>query len=348
MLTTLLIIALLTAMASGALYRACSWLEESSHQLAEYYGLPEVVKGSVLTAIASSLPELATAVLAIPVHGDFELGLSAIIGSAICNILVIPACSVFVRGRSLASNRELVFREAQFYLVSVTALLLVVCFAVIFDSSGTLSNGGSGPVRGTVTRSLALLPLALYGLYLFIQYEEVKEHRRVVIRNMNVSPLREWSILAGCVAVILVGVEVLLLCAIELGQLLETPTFLWGLTIVAAATSIPDTLISVRASLAGRSESSISNVLGSNVFDLLVAVPVGVLIAGSVSVNFTETVPMMAFLLVATIVMLVFMRRDMEITRAEAVCMMLLYVIFGLWMGAEAFGFMNLLGGSTH
>jgi cation:H+ antiporter len=91
MLTTLLIIALLTAMASGALYRACSWLEESSHQLAEYYGLPEVVKGSVLTAIASSLPELATAVLAIPVHGDFELGLSAIIGSAIYNILVIPA-----------------------------------------------------------------------------------------------------------------------------------------------------------------------------------------------------------------------------------------------------------------
>ena len=199
-----------------------------------------------------------------------------------------------------------------------------------------------------MTRSLALLPLALYALYLFIQYEEVKDHRRVVIRNMNVRPLREWSILAACVGVILVGVEVLLRCAIELGQLLETPTFLWGLTIVAAATSIPDTFISVRASLAGRSESSLSNVLGSNVFDLLVAVPIGVLIAGAVSVNFTQTVPMMAFLMVATIVMLVFMRRDMEITRTEAMFMMALYMIFGLWMGAEAFGFMNVMGGSAH
>lgn len=346
MVATLLIIALLTAVSSGILYRACSWLEGSSHRLAEYYGIPEAVKGSVLTAIASSLPELATAVLAIPVHRDFELGLSAIIGSAIYNILVIPACSVFARGRSLASNRELVYREAFFYLISVTALLLVVCLAVIFDGSGTIENGEPDPVRGTLTRSLALLPLALYGLYLFIQYEEVKDHRRIAIRNLDVRPLREWSILAGCIVIILVGVEVLLRCAIELGRLLETPTFLWGLTVVAAATSIPDTLISVRASLAGRSESSISNVLGSNVFDLLVAVPVGVLIAGAVGVNFTQTVPMMGFLMVATIAMLVFMRRDMEITRAEAICMMGLYLLFGAWMGAEAFGFTALLGGT--
>jgi cation:H+ antiporter len=347
MLTTLLMIAFLTAVSSWVLYRACSSLEGSSQRLADYYGIPEIVKGSVLTAIASSVPELATAALAIPVHGDFELGLSAIIGSAIYNILVIPACSVFARGRSLASNRELVFREAQFYLVSVTALLLVVCFAVIFDGSGTIPSDGTEPVTGTVTRTLALLPLALYGLYLFIQYEEVKDHRRIAVRNLDVRPAREWSILVVCVGVILIGVEVLLRCAIELGRLLETPSFLWGLTVVAAATSIPDTLISVRASLAGRSESSISNVLGSNVFDLLVAVPVGVLIAGAVTVNFSQTVPMMAFLLVATMVMLVFMRRDMEISRTEAVWMMVLYLVFGVWMSAEAFGVTNLLRGSV-
>jgi cation:H+ antiporter len=342
MLATLLIIAVATSLASALLYWSCSWLEESSHRLAAYYGVPDVVKGSVLTAVSSSLPELATAVLAIPLHDDFELGLSAIIGSAIYNILVIPAVSVFAHGRSLRANRELVFREAQFYLVSVIALLLVVCFAVIYDGSGP-ATPGSGNLYGTLTPALALLPLALYGLYLFIQYEEVKEHRRVAVRDLDVRPLREWSILIGCVALIVVGVEVLLLCAIELGQQLETPTFLWGLTVVAAATSIPDTLISVRASGAGRSESSISNVLGSNVFDLLVAVPLGVLLAGSVSVNFEQTVPMMAFLVVATITMLVFMRRDMEITRAEATWMLVLYLVFGLWMAAEAFGLTSLL-----
>ena len=345
MLATLLLIAVAACAASVLLYRSCSWLEGSSHRLAERYGIPEIVKGSIITAVSSSIPELATAVLALPVHQDFGLGLSAIIGSAIFNILVIPSCSVLARGGSLRASRELVFREAQFYLISVAGLLLVVSFAVIYDGAG--SSEGGKPVLGTLTRPLALLPLALYGLYLFIQYEEVKDHRRVSVRDLSVSAPREWAILLGCIALILCGVEVLLRCAIELGSLLGTPTFLWGLTVVASATSLPDAFISIRASVEGRSESSISNVLGSNVFDLLVAIPLGVLIAGAVSVNFTQIVPMMGFLMLATIVMLVFMRREMELSRREAVCMLLLYLGFGVWMTAEAFGVVNLLGWST-
>ena len=77
-------------------YRMRNWgsgeeQPEDVMDIAARYGIPDVVKGSVITAIASSLPELATALLAIPVHDDFELGLSVIIGSAIYNILVIPA-----------------------------------------------------------------------------------------------------------------------------------------------------------------------------------------------------------------------------------------------------------------
>ena len=104
------------------------------------------------------------------------------------------------------------------------------------------------------------------------------------------------------------------------------------------------TPISAQASRLDRTESSISNVLGSNVFELLVAVPVGVMVAGSVSVNFSQTVPMMGFLVLATIVMLVFMRRDMELSIREAILMMGLYVGFGLWMAAEAFGVTSFLG----
>lgn len=347
MLTTLLLIAVVTCAASAVLYVSCDRLEHSSHRLADRYGIPDVVKGSLITAVASSLPELATAVLAIPLHHDFELGISAIIGSAIYNILVIPACSVFARGESLLANRELVFREAQFYLVAVAALLLVVSFAVIYDGGSAPGGNGAEPILGTLTRPLALIPLGLYGLYLFIEYEEIKDHRRVAVRVMDVHAIREWGILIGCVALILFGVEALLLCAIELGERLGTPTFLWGLTVVAAATSLPDTLISVRASIAGRFESSISNVLGSNVFDLLVAVPLAVLVAGAVSVNFSQIVPMMGFLMIATIVMVVFMRRDMAITWDEAVWMMILYLAFGVWMAAEAFGITNLLGGTV-
>ena len=335
-----------TLFGAGLIWISCSHLDHSSSRLADHYGIPDAVKGSVILAIASSMPELATALLAFPVHGDFELGLSAIIGSAIYNILVIPALSVYARGSPLKANANLVYREAQFYLVSVAVLMLILSLSVIYYGAADASVIADGRriFRGDFTRLLAVFPLLLYGLYLFIQFEEVKRQRLDNPRRAGVNVLREWAILAGCVVLIIVGVEVLLRVAITLGELLSTPTFLWGMTIVAAATSLPDTFVSIRASVMGRSASSVSNVLGSNIFDLLVAVPLAVMVTGAIAINFTQIVPMMTFLVVATIVMLIFMLRDMELNHRESTVMLALYAVFGLWMTLEAFGVMSLLG----
>ncbi|MDX1492973.1 MAG: sodium:calcium antiporter [Longimicrobiales bacterium] len=337
-----------TLVGAALLWFACSRLEESTHRLAEHYGIPDAVKGSILLAVASSMPELVTALLAFPVHADFELGLSAIIGSAIFNILVIPAFSVYARGRPLEANRDLVYREGQFYLVSVAVLMLVLALAVIYGGNGSLEPvvtvGERRVFQGRLTPGLAAFPLMLYALYVYIQFEEVKRQRDDHPRKPGINPWREWGTLLGTIALILVGVEMLLRVAITLGDLLQTPTFLWGMTIVAAATSLPDTFVSVRASVLGRTESSVSNVLGSNVFDLLVAVPLGVMITGAIVINFTQIVPMMVFLVVATIVMLVFMLRDMRLSPREAHVMMFLYAGFGVWMTLEAFGVTDLLG----
>ncbi len=334
-----------TLFGSALLWLSCSRLEESTHRLSQRYGIPDAVKGSVLLAVSSSMPELVTALLAPLAHQDFELGLAAIIGSAIYNILVIPAFSVYARGRSMRANRDLIYREAQFYLVSVAMLMLVLSLTVIYNGLDPLVvDGGRRIFRGRFTRTLALFPLLLYGLYLFIQFEEVKRQRADHPRQDGINALKEWGVLLGCIVLILIGVEILLRVAITLGEALQTPTFLWGMTIVAAATSIPDTFVSVRASVMGRIESSVSNVLGSNVFDLLVAVPLGVMLVGTIEVNFTQIVPMMTFLILATIVMLVFMLRDMELTVRESHVMMVLYAAFGVWMTLEAFGVTALLG----
>lgn len=334
-----------TLFGSGLLWLACSRLEESTHRLAQRYGVPDAVKGSVLLAVSSSMPELVTAILAPTIHNDFELGLSAIIGSAIFNILVIPACSVYARGRALEADRDLVYREAQFYLVSVAVLMLVLSLSVIYSGRpAQVMEDGRRIFTGEFTQLLAVFPLMLYGLYLYIQFEEVKRHRKDNPPQTDVNALKEWGVLLGCIALILIGVEVLLRVAIHLGEVLQTPTFVWGMTIVAAATSIPDTFVSVRASVLGRTQSSVSNVLGSNVFDLLVAVPLGVILTGSILINFTQIVPMMTFLVVATIVMLIFMLRDLRLSMRESHVMMILYIAFGVWMTLEAFGVMDLLG----
>ncbi|WP_425499712.1 hypothetical protein [Halorarum halobium] len=89
-------------------------LESASERLGAHYGFPPVVQGAVIAAVGSSFPELSSSVIAVLVHGNFDLGVSAIVGSAVFNILIIPAWSA-IRGEGLTADRDVVYKEAQFY-----------------------------------------------------------------------------------------------------------------------------------------------------------------------------------------------------------------------------------------
>lgn len=142
---------------------------------------------------------------------------------------------------------------------------------------------------------------------------------------------------------ILGGVEGLVRAAIALGHQLGTPCFLWGITIVAAGTSLPDAFVSVRAARRGEAVASLANVLGSNVFDLLVAVPAGVLVAGTAVVNYSLAVPMMGALMLANLLLFVMLRTGKRLTRGEAIVLLAAYGLFLAWIAAETLALVDLL-----
>ncbi|MES3516196.1 MAG: sodium:calcium antiporter [Natronomonas sp.] len=312
-------------------------LERSSERLARHYGLPRIVQGAVLAAVGSSAPEIASAIIATIRYGSFELGVGVIVGSAVFNILVIPSLSTLLSDGTLDTGRDIVYKEAQFYMLSVAALFLVLAMAVIYYPTG----GDS--LQGVVTRPLAASLVGLYILYLFVQYLDVSESSIPSVSLSLRRLLRSWGFLIGGIALIIVGVEGLVFAAVSLGEQFGTPSFLWGLTVVAAATSLPDSLISVRAARGDEASVSLGNVLGSNVFDLLVAIPAGVLLAGSATVGFEAAVPMMAFLVVATVVLFTFARTGMEITDPEAAVMIGLYGVFVVWLVLESVGVLGII-----
>jgi cation:H+ antiporter len=153
----------------------------------------------------------------------------------------------------------------------------------------------------------------------------------------DINPWKEWGMLLVSLAVILVGVEMLVQAAINYGEILGTPSFLWGISVVAAGTSIPDAFVSIQKARKGDPVTSLANVLGSNIFDLLVCIPVGVLIAGATVINFTVAAPMMGALTLGTLLLFSFMRTDMILSRAEAITLLVVYVLFIVWMALENF-----------
>jgi cation:H+ antiporter len=324
------------AVATALIWVGSGWLERSAERLSAHYGLPAVIQGSVVVAVGSSFPELAS-VLFTALAGAFDMGVGAIVGSAIFNILVIPSLAGIVTGEPVDANRTVVYKEAQFYMLAVSAVVVTFALAVIyFPVEGTT-------LSGELTRGLALIPLLLYGLYLFIQLQEVSDYEAP--ESDVADPLRQWGTLLAGLAVILVAVEQLVGAVEGLNAAFGIPEFLAGVTIIAAATSLPDTLVSVRAARAGKGVISLGNVLGSNTFDLLVAIPVGVLIVGTAPVDFAVAVPMLGVLTVATILLFVVLRTDLVMSPAEAYVLLGAYLLFIAWVVAETVGASSVIKG---
>ena len=82
---------LLAIVSTAVIWKGSTWLEGSAARLSRHYGLPVAVHGAVVIAIGSSFPELSSVVVSTLLHGEFSLGVGAIVGSAIFNLLAIPA-----------------------------------------------------------------------------------------------------------------------------------------------------------------------------------------------------------------------------------------------------------------
>ncbi|AWB27426.1 sodium:calcium antiporter [Halococcoides cellulosivorans] len=331
--TTPVHVALVIA-ATAVVWVASDGLESSADRLSAHYGLPAVIQGSVVVAVGSSFPELSS-VIVTSIKGVFDMGVGAIVGSAIFNVLVIPAVAGIVTDEPVDANRPLVFKEAQFYMLAVAAMAITFALAVIYEPA-------AGTLVGTITRPIAALPLLLYLLYLFIQYQDVSDHDAGE-RPDDVRVGYQWAVLAGSLIVILVAVHQLVEGVDGLSQTFGVPEFLAGVTIIAAATSVPDTFVSVRAARAGNGLTSIGNVLGSNTFDLLVAIPIGVLIVGEVTINFGVAVPMLGVLTAATVALFVSLRTDLELSDREAYMLLGIYMVFFTWVVTETIGLTHVL-----
>lgn len=325
----------LAVVATVVIWKGSGLLERAAERLSKHYGLPVAVHGAVVIAVGSSFPELSSIVISTVVHGEFSLGVGAIVGSAIFNLLVIPALSA-LSSETLEATRDIVHKDAQFYIISVLVLFIVFALGATYVPGGTNR-------AAILTRPLAIIPLATYGIYVFLHQQDASEH--VAEESLDVTPLREFGILAVALILIAAGVEGIVRAALTFGEIFDTPSFLWGLTVIAAGTSLPDAIVSVRAAQNDESVTSLTNVLGSNTFNLLVAIPVGVLLAGSATINFLAAVPTMGFLAFATLLFIVFTRTHLELTDVEAYGFLGLYALFLLWMVLESVGVIETVQG---
>jgi len=282
MLTTLFWLAA-AALSSIIIWKATDPFSDASHYLGR--NIPPSVRGATIDAVASSLPELFATFLFLMVYGEYASGIATVAGSAIYNMLVIPGVCALI-ARSLTVSKEVVWRDGVYYLLSQIVLI------------GFL-------VLGELTWVSAVVLIALYVVYVFwlhrdaVSYQRGRqaEHERLVKDGINVSapdqiheehphgqkqddqgqPLgvtrpwtvgRAWTVVALSALVVAGSCQLLVTSCVRLSVQWEVPAYFIAVVLAAAATSVPDTVLSIFSTLKGDDSGAVSNAFGSNIFDI--------------------------------------------------------------------------------
>jgi len=302
-------------LSSFILYLSGKRFAESSSKIGDYFNLPRAVKGATFDAIASSLPELLVALYSIILFKQFEVGIGTIAGSALFNLLVIPGICVFAAPVAFKVGKKVLSRDALFYMVSVFALIVLLIY---FKTWGLI---------------IALLLLSLYLLYIKEIINHTRAHKKKHKHKTSEEIKFAKELLIFFLLMVVIGVFTFFLTdsAINLSYALGISPIIIAFTVIAAATSIPDTIISVVNARKGNIDDATSNVFGSNIFDILVGIGLPLLIyfiyKGAVVITFTN-LEIVLGLLGSTILVLCFFGDDHKLNKKEAAILLFMYLVF--------------------
>jgi len=289
------------------------WKISDAFQSASSYlgrNLSNGVRGATINAIGSSAPELLITIVALffgvndvsQYAENFAFGIGASTGSAVFNTIIIPACVIFsvclFRCKSgFSVNKKTIKRDGVFLIFTDVVLIILLSFNILSWYHGAIL-------------------ILLYLLYIFIlkksmsgfsvkgDYDDDLEKKsrfksfiQFDLRNFIIQSKlnNKNAIFLLLLSTFLLGVSCFYL--IEICNIVaikyHISTFFMAITLGAIATSVPDMVISVRDGLKGEYEDSLSNVLGSNIFDLCIGIGLPVLIftlINDISIDLTGSV----------------------------------------------------------
>jgi cation:H+ antiporter len=228
--------------------------------LAKAMGVPTLVVGMTVVAFGTSAPELAVNVLA-ATQGKSGISFGNIVGSNIANIGLILGCSALAR---VLVMEPLVIRKD---------IPMMLVATIVFTALGLALN------PGVFGRAEAGVLLVLFCAYLVVMYIEASSgdpshpFARHAIEHHTEEETRALWKYSALTAVGLVGIwaggDMTVNAASKIAESLGVPEAIIGLSVVAVGTSLPELVVSVIAATRGSTALAIGNVVGSNIFNLL-------------------------------------------------------------------------------
>lgn len=254
---------LLFAVGLVLLIKGGDWFVDGATGIARRFHLPDIVVGATVVSIGTTLPEVMVSATG-AMLGQGAMAYGNAIGSIICNTALIAAISVAVNPGPV--NTKSMKMPVLFFFVSAA----IYCVAAY--------------LMGEFTRPLGVILLTIFVVYLIFTVrqgmknpEEVEEEEEANAKPRTFLQDLFWLVVgAGLIAV---GADLLVEHGTIIAVGLGVPETVIALTFVALGTSLPELVTTITSLRKGHASLGIGNVIGANVFNLVLVSGVAVTLA---------------------------------------------------------------------
>ena len=312
----ILLIASLVLLVVGA-----NWLVDGSAAIARRYHISEYIIGATIVGMGTSMPELLVSVIS-GVEGHPEIAIGNVVGSNIFNVFLILGVTALMM--PISYTRENIRRDIPTNII-VSLLVMALCALGIF----VRGEYGLGRFDGFIL-------LVCFAFYLW--YNLKAEHKSGSTEEESEVKGRYKS-MTVCVLSILFGLGGLILggdmfvdSASVIAREWGVSEAIIGLTIVAGGTSLPELVSSIIAVAKKKGQMALGNIVGSNIFNLLLILGVSSLIQplSMGDITFIDWSVMVLSAVVLMLASITFKRHQLD--RADAIILLLIYIAYVVWL----------------
>ena len=298
------------------LIKGGDWFVDGASALARRFHLPELLIGATVVSIGTTLPEVMVSTMsALSGHGEIAYGNA--IGSVICNAALIAAITIAVRPGKVDPKT---LKMPVLFFFAAAAIYCVAAYGF-----------------SKFTRPMGFIMLAMFVAYMAANIHQMKnapaeEHEE----EEETMPLPRMLMLLVLGAVLIaMGANLLVDNGTLIAQALGVPESVIALTFVALGTSLPELVTAITSLIKGHSDLSLGNVVGANVFNLVLVsgvsvalapftVPQSATIFGMNSSLVLEIPVMIAVMVLLTAPALV----KGKLSRVQGVALLVIYAVF--------------------
>ena len=283
-----------------------NWLVTGGIAIAKKFRISNLIIGMTIVAFGTSTPELAASVAAAGEHSAIILG--NIVGSNIANVgMVIAIAAIIV---PLAVKKSVLKKEIPIMLGVSVLLILISIDGEISQYDGILLLGGLGV-------------FVVYTLKdVMKQRSENKDESKKNTKNIS---LKSIGLIGLGVVLLYVGAILTVDNAVILAKEFGLSEKIMGLTVIAIGTSLPELITSIIAIRKGHTDIGIGNIIGSNIFNILMIMGVGATIGGVIISS--DVYIDYAIMIIFSLSLLIALKTGI-ITRLMGVCLSIGYVIY--------------------